>query len=83
MRNECICLLIVIMMLYGSSYCCCLLFRVPDESRAAYVQYAVLHTTMSGVRRIRVVTLAVAVTNSLSTTFRYSEVESVLAYFVR
>lgn len=54
-----------------------------ENRRQVFFQVALLHTTLGGDRLIRVHTLAVPVTTSLSSTFRYSEVECVVSYMSR
>ncbi|CAD7928814.1 unnamed protein product [Amoebophrya sp. A120] len=47
-----------------------------ESAKHAYVQVACLYTNLSGVKCIRVHTLALAATNALSSTFRYTCVDA-------
>lgn len=54
-----------------------------EESREAYFQCAVLYTTATGERRVRVHTLAVPVTSTLGNVFRYADMDSAVAYYAK
>jgi protein transport protein SEC24 len=49
----------------------------------AFIQCAVLHTTVDGRRRVRVINLAVQVAELAADVFRFAEMDVVVAYFMR
>ena len=53
------------------------------ESGEAYLQFALLYTTVGGERRIRLHTLALPITQSLGTTFRGADLDTYLSYVAR
>lgn len=54
-----------------------------ENAKAAYVQVACLYTNFSGVKCIRVHTLALSSTNALSSTFRYTCVDTLTNVLVK
>ncbi|WFC98366.1 COPII coat Sec23p-Sfb3p heterodimer component [Malassezia yamatoensis] len=54
-----------------------------DESQEAYFQCAVLYTTATGERRVRVHTMGVPVTNSLGNVFRYADMDSAVSFYAK
>ena len=54
-----------------------------DESQEAYFQCAVLYTTATGERRVRVHTMAVPVTSALGNVFRYADMDSAMAFYAK
>jgi protein transport protein SEC24 len=49
-----------------------------DESKGAYVQFAALYTTRTGERRVRVLTLQLAVSSKLDIVFKHADLETTL-----
>jgi protein transport protein SEC24 len=49
----------------------------------AFIQCAVLHTTVDGRRRVRVINLAVQVAELAADVFRFADMDVVVAYFMR
>ncbi|KAI8801010.1 Sec23/Sec24 trunk domain-containing protein [Cladochytrium replicatum] len=54
-----------------------------DERTDAYFQCALLYTTASGQRRIRVINLAVTPTQSLGNVFRYADMDTTITYLCK
>ncbi|PWN40909.1 hypothetical protein IE81DRAFT_325090 [Ceraceosorus guamensis] len=54
-----------------------------DEKQEAHFQCAILYTTASGERRVRCSNLAVPVTSLLGNVFRYADLDSTVAYFMK
>ena len=54
-----------------------------DESHEAYFQCAVLYTTATGERRVRVHTMAVPVTSALGNVFRYADMDSAVSFYAK
>jgi len=49
----------------------------------AFIQCAVLHTTVDGLRQIRVINLALQVTDLAGNVFRFADMDVVVAHFAR
>ncbi|KAI9463018.1 protein transporter SEC24 [Russula earlei] len=49
----------------------------------AFIQCAVLHTTVDGLRQIRVINLALQVTDLAGNVFRFADMDAVVAHFTR
>jgi protein transport protein SEC24 len=54
-----------------------------DEKQEAHFQCAILYTTASGERRVRCHNIAVPVTSLLGNVFRYADMDSTVAYFMK
>lgn len=54
-----------------------------DEKQEAYFQCAVLYTTADGERRVRCHNIAVPVTSLLGNVFRYADMDSTVAYYMK
>ncbi|OCH89213.1 sec24-like protein [Obba rivulosa] len=57
--------------------------RTLDEREYAYIQCAVLYTTASGQRRVRVMNLALQVAALAGSIFRYADMDTVVCHMVR
>ena len=56
--------------------------KLPERGEA-YLQFALLYSTVAGERRVRVHTLALPITQSLGTTFRGADLDAYMAYVGR
>lgn len=54
-----------------------------DESHEAYFQAAVLYTSATGMRRVRVATIAVPVSAVLGNVFRYADLDATVSFFAK
>lgn len=54
-----------------------------DEKQEAHFQCAMLYTTATGQRRVRCHNIAVPVTNLLGNVFRYADMDSTVAYYIK
>lgn len=54
-----------------------------DEKQEAHFQCAMLYTTATGQRRVRCHNIAVPVTSLLGNVFRYADMDSTVAYYVK
>lgn len=54
-----------------------------SERGEAYLQFALLYSTVDGQRRVRVHTLALPITPSLGTTFRGADLDAYMSYVSR
>jgi protein transport protein SEC24 len=56
---------------------------VLDERTDAYLQCALLYTTVSGERRVRTLNITVSVSSLAGNVFRHADQEAVTAYWVK
>lgn len=56
--------------------------KLPDHGEA-YLQFALLYTTLDGHRRIRLHTIALPITHSLGTTFRGADLDTYMTYVAK